>query len=643
MLLQQGKAGGARMRTAIWVILCFGWSAGQQKEPSITIDPDGEIPVVEGFGGNIDIVEEDDVLVLTRDNFLHVVNPKDVILVEFYAPWCGHCKSLAPDYAAAARELKDDGIRLAKVDATKETELAKEHLVSGYPTIKLFKKGQPIEDYSGARTTQAIVEYMRMHADPNYQPPPSAVMVLTSANFSKTIKSKELILVEFYAPWCRHCKALEPEYEGAAKELVKVDIPLAKVDGPEEKELADEYGVSGYPTLLVFRNGRQFDFKGRRDLEGIVEYMKEQAKLPSMEIKSVLEMHNNMVRTDATVIGYFTEKGNMFEEYIGAANELRGKLPFFHTLEPSVAEHFKLKDNSITVIMPEIYHSKYEDKVFRYTKTTATFKDIGLWIAKKSVPLVGQRTKSNKDFKYETRPLVVVYYDVNFSHQYVKDTQFIRNKILPVADANRDILFAIADEEEFEDEIKSLGLEDSGESVNVGLFSNNLKYPLEPEDDFSSDVLSEFIDEFKAANLKPFLKSQPIPKRQEGPVRIFVAKNFEVEVMQSKKDVLIEFYAPWCGHCKNLEPVYKKLAKHLSKSNEDVIVGKMDATANDVPPLFKVSGFPTIYYLRASEKDNPVPFTGERSLKKLKEFVEQESSIFNNVEDTQEETTKDEL
>lgn len=46
---------------------------------------------------------------------------------------------------------------------------------------------------------------------------------------------------------------------------------------------------------------------------------------------------------------------------------------------------------------------------------------------------------------------------------------------MPVADANRDILFAISDEEEFEDEIKSLGLEDSGESVNVGLFSSKLK------------------------------------------------------------------------------------------------------------------------------------------------------------------------
>ncbi|XP_042239990.1 protein disulfide-isomerase A4-like [Homarus americanus] len=619
------------MNYSLLLLLLLGICAGQiqQQEPKITIDPDGEIPVVEGFGGNIDIVEEDDVLVLTRDNFLHVVNSRDVILVEFYAPWCGHCKQLAPEYAAAATELKEEGISLGKVDATKEQELAKEHLVSGYPTIKLFKKGQPVEDYSGARDSRALVDYMRIHADPNYEPPPSAVVVLTTANFSKTVKSKDLILVEFYAPWCRHCKALEPDYEAAAKDLKEHSIPLAKVDATEEKEITDEYGVKGYPTLLVFRNGRQFEYKGKRDHSGIVDYMKEQARLPSREVQTALEAQNNFARTDANVIAYFSEKNDMFEEFIGAANELRGKLSFFHTFDDVTAEQLKLKVNTITIIMPEIYHSKYEDKVFRYNKATGTYREIAAWIEKKSIPLVGQRTMSNKEFKYAARPLVVIYYDVNFSHQYIKDTQYIRNKILPVADKNRDLLFVVSNEEEFEEELQSLGLEDSGESVNVAAFANNLKYPMDPEDEFSADVLSDFVDKLKSGKLTPHLKSQPVPKHQDGPVRVIVAKNFEQEVMLTKKDVLIEFYAPWCGHCKNLDPIYKKLAKQLSKINPDVVVAKMDATANDVYPLFKVEGFPTIYFLKANEKDNPIPFSGDRSLKKLKEFVAQEATIFN--------------
>ncbi len=52
------------------------------------------------------------------------------------------------------------------------------------------------------------------------------------------------------------------------------------------------------------------------------------------------------------------------------------------------------------------------------------------------------------------------------------------------------------------------------------------------------------------------MKSQPIPKKQ-GLVKTVVAKNFENMVYNGQKDVLIEFYAPWCGHCKKLEPVYK--------------------------------------------------------------------------------------
>lgn len=114
------------------------------------------------------------------------------------------------EYKKAAETLAKKGITLAKVDASKEAELAKEHMIQGFPTLTVFRKGEKVEDYSGERTAEGIIEYMQRMADPNWQPPPSAVVVLTADNFTKFVKNEKLALAMWYAPWCKHCKQVMP-------------------------------------------------------------------------------------------------------------------------------------------------------------------------------------------------------------------------------------------------------------------------------------------------------------------------------------------------------------------------------------------------------------------------------------------------
>ena len=96
-----------------------------------------------------------DVVSLTKDTFTNFVKEHDLVLAEFFAPWCGHCKALAPKYEEAYTELKGTNIPLVKVDCTAEEDLCRDYGVEGYPTLKIFRGPEDTKPYMGARQAES--------------------------------------------------------------------------------------------------------------------------------------------------------------------------------------------------------------------------------------------------------------------------------------------------------------------------------------------------------------------------------------------------------------------------------------------------------------------------------------------------------
>src|ERR1700761_4917632 len=113
----------------------------------------------------------------------------------------------------------------------------------------------------------------------------------------------------------------------------------------------------------------------------------------------------------------------------------------------------------------------------------------------------------------------------------------------------------------------------------------NEKFPYEQGKEITEKTIGEFVAEFDSGEIKPSIKSEPIPESQDGPVTIVVAHSYKDIVLDDTKDVLIEFYAPWCGHCKSLAPKYDELGELFAPFADKVVIAKVDATANDVPDV----------------------------------------------------------
>ncbi|CAD7945423.1 unnamed protein product [Amoebophrya sp. A25] len=562
-----------------------------------------------------DDYSQNGVTLLTADNFEDFITSHKYVLVQFYAPWCGHCKQFRTEYIKAAQKLqeRDPPIPFGVVDATVDTKLAELYGVRGYPTLKFFVSGKDME-YAGGRMWDNIVAWVDKKSGP--------ILV--------HLKTAEEVNVFFDAK----AKDATPSGSSAA---IGGGIVVAFCDDPEKIETLEDVGVTfddiffGLAPNSLLR--QVVDDATIARGQAVVDAESSVKNLPSVKI------------TDGDVV-YMRYP---FDE--GAA------------VAPIVTP------DAISIKGQEEYWERVGD-------------DIRFFIAVYSMPNVNVFTGENAALLFnDPRPMLVYFRDegrgalASESHKdgIVTQQQLIEDSLHQLAvKYKQDFVVVLAGAEQPMDmrlmDYVSVDYEDLPcirivKDPTDGMVKYKLPIQLPDTESEDSDLnylnnalavtpskIEDFCEDFLDARAAPHLKSQHAPSqntRDQGQVFTLVGEEF-LDTLKSS-DVLVKFYAPWCGHCKKLEPLYRDLAAKYNVPDSTVLIAKFDATANDLPLEVEevIQGYPTLKLYRRNDPEyHSVHYVGDRNLDTMIQFVEQYRSKDTDSpsEDAAaQEATKDEL
>lgn len=331
--------------------------------------------------------------------------------------------------------------------------------------------------------------------------------------------------------------------------------------------------------------------------------------LSSEDVKSFTEAK------DVTVVGFFADADSAEAKAFVETAEGIDDIAFGLVKDAAVAAEHKVEGNGIVLF------KKFDEGRNDYDGEYKA-EDITKFISANRMALVTEFTDeaAPKIFSGDVKRHILIFVS--------KKAEDFKEKHDAFGDAAKDFkgkvlfIFINSDVEENERIMEFFGIKKENlPTVRLIDLEGDEMVKYKPDyDELTTDNHKNFLTQFFDGKLKAHLMSAEVPEDWDAkPVKVLVGKNFEEVAFDKKKGVFVEFYAPWCGHCKQLSPIWDELAEKF-KDNEEIVVAKMDSTANEIEKV-KVQSFPTLKYF-PKDSEEIIDYTGGRKLEDFVKFLE---------------------